>query len=158
MMIFRRNHERRAVWSEPSSKRESRENLRRAEIEQSVSKFKIDTIISSNLDLEFSEIKDSITVPNPWNPSIKIFDEKTMNQTASNLNVESQWAWSNCLNFKAHTHWPSDITLTDSLTVRWSTKVSHSRCIKWVSQTLMMHFRDPPGNKYVVHDWCATGT
>ena len=45
-----------------------------------------------NLDLEFSEIKDRILVPNPLNPSIKIVAEKSLNQTASNLNVESPLA------------------------------------------------------------------
>ena len=44
-----------------------------------------------NLNLGFSEIKDRISVPNPLNPSIKIFAEKSMKQsyqTASNLKVE----------------------------------------------------------------------
>ena len=53
-----------------------------------------------NLDLGFSEIKDRITVPNPLKSSIKIFAEKSMNQTASNLNVESPSARS-----KLSTNW-----------------------------------------------------
>ena len=65
-----------------------------------------------NLDLGFSEIKDRITVPNPLNPSIKIFAEQSMNQTASNLSVESPLARSNM-----PTNW-SDNEQNNTITLR----------------------------------------
>ena len=47
--------------------------------------------INSNIyfDLGFSKSKDKKIVPYPLNPSIKKFAEKSMNQTASELNGES---------------------------------------------------------------------
>ena len=93
--IFRRNHERRAVLSEPS--------LERRRSWDWATRFKTqnrhNNSISSNinLDLGFSEIKDKTTVHNPLNPSIKIICWKPMNRTASNWNIESLLARSKLL-------------------------------------------------------------
>ena len=79
---------RRAVLSEPSAKpaKKRTDRAKRFQIQNR----QIDSINSNiNLDLGFSDIKDRLTVPNPLNPTIKIFAEKWMNQSASNWNIEN---------------------------------------------------------------------
>ena len=96
-LIFRRNHEGRAVLSKPSlNRRRSWDRATRFKT-QNRHDNSITGYSNINLDLGFSEIKDKATVPNPLNPSIKIFCWKSMYQTASNRNIESPLARSKLL-------------------------------------------------------------